>query len=82
MFNICLNMDLIINIFGELMPHSRVADSTIKGFIYQYNKTILEINVKNSKKVKNWEKENKKAIDSYNQRIKENGLFSDGLRQF
>ena len=43
MFNICLNMDLIINIFGELMPHSRVADSTIKGFIYQYNKTILEI---------------------------------------
>lgn len=25
------------------MPHSRVADSTIKGFIYQFNKTILEI---------------------------------------
>lgn len=25
------------------MPHSRVADSTIKGFVYQFNKTILEI---------------------------------------
>lgn len=25
------------------MPHSRVADSTIKGFIYQFNKTILEV---------------------------------------
>lgn len=25
------------------MPHSRIADSTIKGFIYQFNKTILEI---------------------------------------
>ena len=25
------------------MPSSRVADSTIKGFIYQFNKTILEI---------------------------------------
>lgn len=25
------------------MPNSRVADSTIKGFIYQFNKTILEI---------------------------------------
>ncbi|MDQ9022297.1 hypothetical protein RFI02_14410 [Acinetobacter sichuanensis] len=25
------------------MSHSRVADSTIKGFIYQFNKTILEI---------------------------------------
>ncbi|MBP9491072.1 MAG: type II toxin-antitoxin system CcdA family antitoxin [Aliarcobacter sp.] len=46
------------------------------------NKTILEINVNNSKKVKNWEKENRKAIDSYNQRVRENGLFSDGLRQF
>ena len=46
------------------------------------NKTILEINVNNSKKVKNWGKENRKAIDSYNQRVRENGLFSDGLRQF
>ena len=35
-----------------------------------------------SGKTKDWEKINKKAIDSYNQRIKENGLFSDGLRQF
>ena len=32
--------------------------------------------------IQNWEKENKEAIDSYNQRISENGLFSDGLRQF
>lgn len=46
------------------------------------NKIILEININNSKKVKNWEKENKKAIDSYNQRVRKNGLFSDGLRQF
>ena len=45
-------------------------------------KTISEININNFKKVKNWEKENKKAIDSYNQRVKENGLFSNGLRQF
>ena len=45
-------------------------------------KTISEININNFKKVKNWEKENKKAIDSYNQRVKENGLFSNGLRSF
>ena len=25
------------------MPHSRVADSTLKGFLYQFNKTMLEI---------------------------------------
>lgn len=29
-----------------------------------------------------WQKENQKAIDSYNQRVNKNGLFSDGLRQF
>jgi post-segregation antitoxin (ccd killing protein) len=45
-------------------------------------KIIFEINVNNSLKVKNWEKENQKAINSYNERIKKNGLFSDGLRQF
>ncbi len=45
-------------------------------------KTISEININNFQKVKNWEKENKKAIDSYNQRVRENGLFSDGLRNF
>ena len=27
-------------------------------------------------------KENKEAIESYNKRISENGLFSDGLRSF
>lgn len=29
-----------------------------------------------------WEKENKKAIDAYNNEIVENGVFSDGLRSF
>jgi hypothetical protein len=37
---------------------------------------------KNFLKTKNWEKENQKAIDFYNQRIKGKGLFSDGLRLF
>lgn len=40
------------------------------------------INKNNSQKVKKWEKENKKAVDLYNQRVKKNSLFSDGLRQF
>lgn len=39
-------------------------------------------NKSNSQKVKNWEKENKEAIDSYNQKVKKNGFFSDGLRSF
>jgi len=44
-------------------------------FCKNHNKKLLT-------KIKNWQKDNQKAIDSYNQRIKENGLFSDGLRLF
>ena len=47
-------------------------------------KISLNLSVNLDKKIflktKNWEKENKKAIDSHNQRIKKSGLFSDGLR--
>ncbi|MCG3711321.1 type II toxin-antitoxin system CcdA family antitoxin [Aliarcobacter butzleri] len=33
-------------------------------------------------KINKWGKDNQKAIDFYNERIKTNGLFSDGLRLF
>lgn len=46
------------------------------------SKIFGNINKNNSQKIKNWEKENKETIDLYNQRVKKNGLFSDGLRQF
>jgi post-segregation antitoxin (ccd killing protein) len=39
-------------------------------------------NKSNSQKVKNWVKENKEAIDLYNEKVKINGLFSDRLRNF
>lgn len=29
-----------------------------------------------------WRKENKKAIEDYNQRVEAKGVFSDGLRRF
>lgn len=29
-----------------------------------------------------WLKENRKAIDHYNKRVDEHGVFSDGLRSF
>lgn len=41
----------------------------------------LEELVKQKEK-ENWEKENQKAIEHYNKRVSENGLFSDGLRSF
>ena len=30
----------------------------------------------------NWEKQNKEAIEDYNQRVKQQGLFSDHFRSF
>ena len=35
-----------------------------------------------SKQQEQWLKENAEAIAAYNRRIEENGVFSDGLRQF
>lgn len=43
---------------------------------------FIKPNEKLLMKIKNWEKENREAIDLYNQRIAQNGLFSDGLRSF
>ena len=34
------------------------------------------------KEAENWQKQNREAINSYNKRVEENGLFSDGLRSF
>lgn len=50
----------------------------------KYNKNKKQKDKKEISKNKkvSWEKENRKAIDFYNERIKTNGLFSDGLRSF
>ena len=37
----------------------------------------LQKNTKQSKQIKNWLKENKKAIAEFNKRVSKNGLFSD-----
>jgi len=33
-------------------------------------------------KRRNWQEENREAIEEYNRRIETRGVFSDGLRQF
>jgi len=43
-------------------------------------KTLVELIKK--QEIKNWEKENKSSIDSYNQRVSKNGAFSDEMRTF
>lgn len=41
---------------------------------------LAELLIEEKRRV--WKAENKDAIDAYNRRIKEKGLFSDGLRRF
>ena len=66
-----------ISINSELLEKAKKYKINISANV---EKTLEEL-IK-QEEIKNWEKENKEAIDSYNQRISENGLFSYGLRSF
>ena len=66
-----------ISINSELLEKAKKYNINISANV---EKTLEEL-IK-QEEIKNWEKENKEAIDSYNQRLSENGLFSDGLRSF
>ena len=67
--NISINSDLLEKAKKYKINISANVEKALEELIRQYE-------------IQNWEKENKEAIDSYNQRISENGLFSDGLRSF
>ena len=67
--NISINSELLEKAKKYKINISANVEKTLEELIRQYE-------------IQNWEKENKEAIDSYNQRIAQNGLFSDGLRQF
>ena len=67
--NISINSDLLEKAKKYKINISANVEKTLEELIRQYE-------------IQNWEKENKEAIDSYNQRILENGLFSDRLRSF
>ena len=67
--NISINSDLLEKAKKYKINISANVEKTLEELIRQYE-------------IQNWEKENKEAIDSYNQRIAQNALFSDGLRSF
>ncbi|MBP7769604.1 MAG: type II toxin-antitoxin system CcdA family antitoxin [Aliarcobacter sp.] len=67
--NITINSDLLAKAKKYKINISANVEKILEEIIKQYE-------------IKNWEKENKEAIDSYNQRISEHGVFSDGLRSF
>ena len=67
--NITINSDLLAKAKKYKINISANVEKILEEIIKQYE-------------IKNWEKENKEAIDSYNQRISEHGVFSDGFRSF
>lgn len=67
--NISINSDLLEKAKKYKINISANVEKTLEELIKQ-------------EEIKNWEKENKEAIESYNERIAKNGVFSDGLRSF
>ena len=66
-----------ISINSELLEKAKKYKINISANV---EKTLEEL-IKQHE-IQNWEKENKEAIEDYNQRIAQNGVFSDGLRSF
>ena len=66
-----------ISINSELLEKAKKYKINISANV---EKTLEEL-IKQHE-IQNWEKENKEAIESYNERIAKNGVFSDGLRSF
>lgn len=67
--NISINSDLLEKARKYKINISANVEKTLEELIKQ-------------EEIKNWEKENQEAIESYNERIAKNGVFSDGLRSF
>ncbi|HJE02675.1 Post-segregation antitoxin CcdA [Aliarcobacter thereius] len=67
--NISINSDLLEKAKQYKINISANVEKTLETLIYEYEKA-------------NWEEQNRVAIDDYNKRVKEEGLFSDHFRSF
>ncbi len=67
--NLSVNADLLEQAKASSINLSRALEAT------------LEAQIKAEKR-KRWLEENKQAIEAYNKRIEEHGVFSDGMRTF
>ncbi|RZV16995.1 type II toxin-antitoxin system CcdA family antitoxin [Aliarcobacter butzleri] len=67
--NISINSELLEKAKKYKINISANVEKTLEKLIKQHE-------------IQNWEKENKEAIEDYNQRMAQNGVFSDGLRSF
>ena len=66
-----------LTINSDLLQKSKKYKINLSKNFEQYLEGVVR-----KKTQEEWEKENKKAIDAYNDDIVKNGIFSDGLRSF
>ena len=66
-----------LTINSDLLKKSKKYKINLSQNFEQYLEEVVR-----QKTQEEWEKENKKAIDSYNNDVAKNGVFSDGLRSF
>ena len=66
-----------LTINSDLLQKSKKYKINLSQNFEQYLEALVR-----KKTQEEWEKENKEAIDAYNDDIAKNGLFSDGLRSF
>jgi antitoxin CcdA len=66
-----------LTINSDLLKKSKKYKINLSQNFEQYLEAVVR-----QKTQEEWEKENKKAIDAYNNDVAKNGVFSDGLRSF
>ncbi len=66
-----------LTINSDLLKKSKKYKINLSQNFEQYLEAVIR-----QKTQEEWKKENKKAIDAYNNDVAKNGVFSDGLRSF
>lgn len=73
-----------LNIDAELLEHARAAGLDIQLLAERALRLALQgaDPVRGDERARRWAEENADAIEEYNRRIAERGVFSDGLRNW
>jgi len=66
-----------LSINADLLNHARALNLNLSQLLEQ---RLIEVVRERLREC--WLEENREALDDYNQRIKRDGVFSDGLRRF
>jgi antitoxin CcdA len=66
-----------LSINSELLAQAREFGVNLSGELEARLEQVLK-----AKRWARWQEENREAIENHNRRIREHGLWSDGLRQF